>query len=102
MRFGTIQGLVLAFAFLSSGAAGAVTSSRCHVEVLASEELPYAPPGAWLLQATMRVTYPHGPTVVSTLVRNSPWQTTVRRGDTFWLDCERLRNEWTVSLLPMR
>ncbi len=102
MRYGTIPAVALALTFLSTGAAGAATSSRCHVEVLASEELPYAPVGYWLLKATVRVTYPHGPTVISTLLRNSPWQMSVRRGDAFWLDCERLRNEWTVALLPIR
>jgi hypothetical protein len=72
------------------------------VEVLSSEELPYAPIGQWLLKATVRVTYPHGPTVVSTFARNSPWQKTFRRGDTFWFDCEHLRDAWLVSSAPAR
>jgi hypothetical protein len=88
--------------FLSTGAAGAATPLRCHVEVLSAEELPYAPPGYWLLKTTLRVTYPRGPTVVSTLARNTPWQMTLRRGDTFWFDCDLLRDAWTVSLAPTR
>ncbi|MGY8667767.1 hypothetical protein Q3C01_36155 [Bradyrhizobium sp. UFLA05-109] len=100
MRHGITPAVALALAFLSTGAAGAATSSHCHAEVLSSEELPYALPGYWLLKATVRVTYPHGPTVVSTFARNTPWQTVVRRGDTFWFDCERLRDAWAVSLTP--
>jgi hypothetical protein len=94
--------VLLALTLMSTGTAGAATSSRCHAEVLSSQELPYAPIGHWLLKATMRVTYPHGPTVISTFARNSPWQTTVRRGDTFWLDCDRLRDAWLVSSAPNR
>jgi hypothetical protein len=102
MRYGTIPAVTLALAFLSTGAAGAATSSRCHVEVLASEELPYALVGYWLVKATVRVTYPNGPTVISTFLKNSPWETTLRRGDAFWLDCERLRDAWTISVTPTR
>lgn len=101
-RHGIAPGVALALACLSTGAASAATSSRCHIEVLSSEELPYALPGYWLLKATVRVTYPQGPAVVSTVVRNTPWQMVVRRGDTFWFDCERIRDALTISLAPIR
>jgi hypothetical protein len=101
-RPGIIAVVAFALAVHCTSAAGAARSSRCHVEVLASEELPYALPGEWLLKATLRVSYPHRPTVVSTLARNSPWQTSLRRGDSFWSDCERLRDAWGVPLLPPR
>ncbi|WP_280711744.1 hypothetical protein [Bradyrhizobium sp. BR13661] len=72
------------------------------MEVLVSEELPYALVGDWLLKATVRITYPHGPSAISTFVKSTPWQTPLRRGDSFWFDCERLRDLWTVSLTPTR
>ncbi len=72
------------------------------MEVLASEELPYAPIGNWLLKATVRITTPHGLPAVSTFVKTTPWQTTLRRGDSFWFDCERLQDLWTISLTPTR
>ncbi|OAF19991.1 hypothetical protein AXW67_34175 [Bradyrhizobium neotropicale] len=85
---------------MSAVAVNAATPPRCHAEVISSEELPYAPPGYWLLKATVRVTYPHGPTVVSTFAKNSPWHMVLRRGDAFWFDCERLKDAWLVSLAP--
>jgi len=102
MRHGITPAVALALACLSTGAASAAPVSRCHVEVLSSEELPFALPGDWLLKATVRVTYPHGPTVVSTLAKNTPWQKVVRRGDAFWVDCERIRDALAVSLAPTR
>jgi hypothetical protein len=102
MRPGIVPAVALALAAVFTSAAGAARSSRCHVEVLASEQLPYAPIGSWLLKAKLRVTYPHGPTVVSTLAGNMPWQTSLRRGDSFWSDCERLRDVWGVPLAPTR
>jgi hypothetical protein len=72
------------------------------MEVLSSEELPYALVGDWLLKATARITYPDGSSAVSTFVKSTPWQTTLRRGDHFSFDCERLRDLWTVSLTPTR
>ena len=102
MRHGHIATAVLAVTLLSTGTVAAAKSSRCHVEVLSSEELPYAPVGYWLLKAKLRVTYPHGPTEILTLAKNTPWQTTLRRGDTFRWDCERLRDAWAISPTPTR
>jgi hypothetical protein len=98
MRYGNIPAVTMALALMLTGTAGAATPARCRAEVLSSEELPYAPIGYWLLKATMRVAHPHGPTVVTTIAGNSPWHMTVRRGDTFWFDCERLRDAWLISL----
>lgn len=97
-----IPTVALALTLLSTVSAGAATSSRCHVEVLAAEELPYALIGDWLLKATVRITDPHGASVISTFARNTPWQTTLRRGDNFWFDCERLGELQTISLTPTR
>ncbi|WP_066513654.1 hypothetical protein [Bradyrhizobium macuxiense] len=80
----------------------AAPAGRCRAEVLRSEELPYAPIGSWLLKATVRVTYPHGQTVDQTFLKNSPWQVTLRRGDKFWIDCERLRDTRPVALRSAR
>lgn len=98
MRYHAISGIVLCLVVVSSGAAFAAAPARCRAEVLRSEELPYAPIGFWLLKATVRVTYPHGQTVDSTFLKNSPWQVTLRRGDRFWIDCDRLREAWPVAL----
>jgi hypothetical protein len=102
MRYGTIPTFAVVFILLSAISAGAATSSRCHVEVLSSEELPYALVGDWLLKATVRITYPNGPSAISTFVKSTPWQTTLRRGDHFWFDCEHLKDLWTISLTPTR
>lgn len=72
------------------------------MEVLSSQELPYALVGDWLLKATVRITYPHGASAISTFVKSTPWQTTLRRGDNFWFDCARLGELWTISLTPIR
>jgi hypothetical protein len=77
---------------------GAAVPSRCRLEVLSSAELPYAPIGDWLLKTRVRVTYPHGPAAILALASNSPWQATLRRGDAFWFDCERLQDVGTISL----
>jgi hypothetical protein len=82
----------LAFILLTTVGAGAATSPRCHMEVLASEELPYALVGNWLLKATVRISTPHGPSTISTIVKNAPWQMTLRRGDQFWFNCNRLED----------
>ncbi|MCS3727229.1 hypothetical protein [Bradyrhizobium betae] len=102
MNYGSVRTAALAFTLLSTVSAGAATSSRCHMEVLSSEELPYALVGDWLLKATVRITYPHGPSAISTFVKSAPWQTTLRRGDNFSFDCERLKDLWTTSLTPTR
>jgi len=97
MKCAEISTLVLGLCLISVHAAYAAKPTRCHAEVLRSEELPYAPVGSWLLKATIRITYPHGPSTVSTIVKNSPWQTTFRRGDTFWFNCERIKDGSFVS-----
>ena len=97
MKCAGISTLVLGLCLISVQVACAAKPHRCHAEVLRSEELPYAPVGSWLLKATMRITYPHGPSTVSTILTNSPWQTTLRRGDTFWFNCERIKDGSFVS-----
>jgi hypothetical protein len=92
MRSRLIPAAALAFILLTTVSAGAATSSRCHMEVLASEELPYALVGDWLLKATVRITTPHGPSTISTIVKSTPWQMTLRRGDRFWFNCNRLED----------
>ena len=92
--------MLLALSLASVGPARAEKLQHCHAEVLLSEALPYAPIGSWLLKATIKITYPHGPAVVSTFIKSSPWQVTVRRGDSFWFDCDRARDAWLVSLAP--
>lgn len=72
------------------------------MEVLSSEELPYALVGDWLLKATVRITYPHGASAISTFVKSTHRQTILRRGDNFWFDCARLGELWTTSLTPTR
>jgi hypothetical protein len=98
MKIGMISATILCLGVASGGPASAATPARCHAEVIRSEELPYAPVGSWLLKATVRITYPRGPTVESTFVKTAPWHVTLRRGDAFWFDCERLREAWPVSL----
>lgn len=90
MSYGRVPTVAFALVLLSAASAGAATSSRCHMEVLSSEELPYALVGDWLLKATVRITYPQGASASSTFVKSTPWRTTLRRGDNFWFDCERL------------
>lgn len=102
MSSGKISTVAVALALASTVSAGTVTSSRCHMEVLSSEELPYGLVGDWLLKATVRITYPDRSSAISTFVKSTPWQTTLRRGDNFWFDCERLRDLWTISLTPAR
>ncbi|MBR0794398.1 hypothetical protein JQ615_03245 [Bradyrhizobium jicamae] len=82
---------------VASGAAQARAPARCRAEVVRSEELPYAPIGSWLLKATVRITDPHGQVVESTFLKNVPWQVTLRRGQAFRIDCDRLRDSWPVS-----
>jgi hypothetical protein len=98
MKYGRIFGVALCLTVVWGGGASAATPARCRVEVVRSEELPYAPVGSWLLKATVRVTYPRGPTVETTFFKTAPWQVTLRRGEEFWLDCERLRDAWPVSM----
>ncbi|WP_426439308.1 hypothetical protein [Bradyrhizobium genosp. P] len=102
MKYVTISAAILCLGVVSMAAASAATPARCHAEVVRSEELPYAPPGSWLLKATVRITFPRGPTVESTFLKTVPWQVTLRRGDAFWLDCERLRDTWPASLETTR
>lgn len=97
MKRGGISTLVLGLCLISAHAAYAAKPARCHAEVLRSEELPYAPVGSWLLKATIRITYPGGASAISTVFKNAPWQTTLRRGDTFWFNCERIKDAWFVS-----
>jgi hypothetical protein len=102
MKCAGISAVTLGLGLLLTGPVGAATPTLCRAEVLRSEELPYAPIGSWLLKATMRITYPHGPTVVSTFIKNTPWPMTVRRGDTFRFDCEHAQDAWLVSLKRTR
>jgi len=96
MKCAGISTLVLGLCLISAHAYAA-KPTRCHAEVLRSEELPYAPVGSWLLKATIRITHPHGPPTVSTIVKYSPWQTTLRRGETFWFDCEHIKDARFIS-----
>jgi hypothetical protein len=58
----------------------------------------YAPIGSWLQKATVRIIYPDGQTAESTFFRTVPWQATLRRGERFRFDCERLRDARPVAL----
>ena len=101
-RCAGLSAFTLGLGLMLTGSADAAKPAPCRAEVLRAEELPYAPIGSWLLKATMKITYPHGPTVVSTFIRNTPWQMTVRRGDTFRFDCEHAQDAWLVSLKRTR
>lgn len=68
----------------------AAPAVRCAAEVLRSEELPYGPIRSWLVKAVMKITPLRGPAFVVTLYDYVPWQTVVRRGDTFHFNCERI------------
>lgn len=59
----------------------------CRARVLQSEELPYAPPGYWLVRATLAIDAPDGSTLVTTLYKNLNWQRTIRPGDHVVLRC---------------
>lgn len=61
----------------------------CVAKVINSEELPYAPPGYWLVRVTLQVTPPAGPAFETTLQDRMPWQAyPPRRGETFRLWCD--------------
>ncbi len=98
MKYGTTFGLILGLTVLLGNAAFAANPAVCRAEVLRSEELPYAPIGSWLLKATVRIIYPDGQTAETTFFRTVPWQVTLRRGEHFRFDCERLRDAWPVAL----
>jgi hypothetical protein len=102
MKLGKVSAVIMALSVVSTGAADAAGPARCRAEVIRSEELPYAPIGSWLLKATVRITDPRGSTVESTFLKTAPWQVTLRRGETFWFDCERLRDAWPASLETIR
>ncbi|MCC8982742.1 hypothetical protein [Bradyrhizobium acaciae] len=97
MKFGTLSMVILGLTIISGAAASAAFLARCRAEVLRSEELPYAPIGSWLHKATVRITYPDGQTVDSMFARTARWQATLRRGDRFRFDCERLRDAWPIA-----
>lgn len=98
MKCDTTFALVLGLTVVLGSAAFAAPPARCRAEVLQSEELPYAPIGSWLQKATVRIIYPDGQTAESTFFRTVPWQATLRRGERFRFDCERLRDARPVAL----
>jgi|GEM_PF-6050383 len=102
MKWDKVLALVMALgAVVASGAAQARAPARCRAEVVRSEELPYAAPGSWLLRATLRITDPRGQVVEQTFFRTVPWQVTLRRGQTFWIACDRLNDSWTSGNWPV-
>ncbi len=61
----------------------------CIAKVIASEELPYAPMGYWLMKVTVQVVPPAGPSFETTLRDRMPWQAyPPRRGETFRVWCD--------------
>jgi hypothetical protein len=61
----------------------------CKARVLHSEELPYAPIGAWLVKATFEITPPHGNPYLATYQDWIPWQgPPPRRGQSLRVQCD--------------
>ena len=78
-------------ATLSAQAAPTRGSHRpaCVAKVLASEELPFAPIGYWLVRVALEVTPPGAPAFVLTRQDNMPMQQRPpRQGQTFRVRCD--------------
>ena len=85
--------LVLTGAMLASTAGPAQASGNtvqsCRARVVYSEELPFAPVGSWLVNATLEITPHNGSIYYATLQDWMPWQgPPPRRGQTFRLWCD--------------
>jgi hypothetical protein len=98
MRFMT-SALVVA-AVLAAGPVGVHARELCAAKVLEAELLPYAPIGSWLATATLEVRTSNAPTSFVTIREALPWQTTIRRGEVFQVDCQQVsRNGLSLAAL---
>lgn len=86
MRHAVIVALVLVTTPLAPARAAAPI---CMVSVLRADELPFAPFGSWLVQATLQIAPQAGAPYQVTLSDTLPWQKTLRRGDRFAIRCDR-------------
>ena len=89
MKRAAVTVAMLIGAVVSAQASPLNKAAACMAKVVKSEELPYAPPGYWLVRVTLQVTPPAGPVFETTLQDRMPWQSyPPRRGETFRLWCD--------------
>lgn len=62
----------------------------CVAEILSSVDLPFAPVDYWLVKATVRVWPPRSEPYDVALTQSLPHKVSVRPGDAFRFDCDRV------------